>query len=165
SWSRSCKPSVNAWPFWKANDPRPRRTPEWRMNVLITGAAGNLGGKLRRHLEGRYSLRLLDRQTHGDSAIIACDLSPWDTTWVEAWRGVDVVVHLAADPTAQQALPALIAPNIDPLIHTYQAAVTAGVRRFVYASSNHVMGGYKDDLNYPVLTTDLPPRPGTHYVV
>jgi nucleoside-diphosphate-sugar epimerase len=30
--------------------------------VLITGASGNLGNKLRRHLQGRYTLRLLDRK-------------------------------------------------------------------------------------------------------
>src|SRR5947209_1468549 len=40
-------------------------------NVVITGAAGNLGAKLRRHLEGRYPLRLLDRDPRGDPAVVA----------------------------------------------------------------------------------------------
>src|SRR5207253_4112615 len=40
----------------------------------------------------------------------------------------------------------------------------AGVRRRVYASSNHVMGGYKDEPGVR-LTTELPPRPGCRYVV
>jgi len=45
-----------------------------------------------------------------------------------------------------------------------EAAVRAGVRRFVFASSNHVMGGYKDTAiaqSEGGLATDLPPRVGT----
>jgi uronate dehydrogenase len=135
------------------------------MTVLITGAAGNLGAKLRRHLEGRYPLRLLDRQAHDDPAILPCDLSRWDAAWVKHFDGADTVVHLAADATAQQSWPLLIAPNLDALINVFQAAATCGVKRVVYASSNHVMGGYKDDPQTPPLTTDLPPRPGCRYVV
>lgn len=133
--------------------------------VLITGAAGNLGTKLRHHLQGRYELRLLDIAPRGDSSIRQADLSVWSPDWAEQFRGVDVVVHLAADPTAQQTWPNLIAPNVDALIHTFQAVVRGGVRRVDYASSNHVMGGYSDDSEPAVLTTKLPPRPGARYVV
>jgi nucleoside-diphosphate-sugar epimerase len=135
------------------------------MTVLITGAAGNLGGKLRRHLQGRYPLRLLDLHTLGDGESVEADLSRWDPRWVDQFRGVETVVHLAADPTAQQTWPLLLAPNLDALINTFQAAIQTGVKRLVYASSNHVMGGYKDDPQKPLLTTELPPRPGAHYVV
>ncbi len=133
--------------------------------VLITGAAGNLGSKLRRHLQVRYELRLLDLDPRGDASIQQADLSVWSPHWVEQFRGVDVVVHLAADPTAQQTWPKLIAPNVDALVNTFQAAVQAGVRRLVFASSNHVMGGYSDDPEPAVLTTEMHPRPGARYVV
>jgi uronate dehydrogenase len=132
--------------------------------VLITGASGNLGGKLRRHLEGRYPLRLLDRDPAGDPAVLAADLSVWGS-WADAFAGVDVVVHLAADPTANQTWAALIAPNLDALVNAYLAAVRHGVRRFVFASSNHVMGGYKDRPEAGPITTELPPLPGTRYQV
>src|SRR5207302_5624644 len=132
--------------------------------VVITGAAGNLGAKLRRHLEGRCRLRLLDRAPRGDPAVLAADLARWDQAWLDQFRGADAVVHLAADPTAQQTWPNLIGPNVDALIHVFQACVQAGVKRVVYASSNHVLGGYKDDPEPALLTTDLPPRPGTRYV-
>jgi uronate dehydrogenase len=141
------------------NDARPVRT------VLITGASGNLGAKLRHHLQGRYELRLLDRDPRNDAMIRPADLSVWHAGWVEQFRGADVAVHLAADPTAQQTWPNLIAPNMDALIHTFQAAVQAGVRRLVYASSNHVMGGYSDDPETDRLTAQTPPRPGARYVV
>jgi uronate dehydrogenase len=134
-------------------------------SVLITGAAGNLGAKLRHHLEGRYELRLLDINPGADTRIVPADLSRWDRAWVDLFRGVEVVIHLAADPTAQQTWPNLIGSNVDAVANVFQAAALAGVRRVVYASSNHVMGGYKDDPEPPLLTTDLPPRPGTHYEV
>jgi uronate dehydrogenase len=134
-------------------------------SVLITGASGNLGGKLRRHLEGRHPLRLLDRGPRGDPGVIAADLAQWDAAGVEQFRGVHTVFHFAADPTAQQTWPLLIGPNMDAAVHVFDAAVRAGVRRVVYASSNHVMGGYKDDPEPALLTTDLPPRPGARYVV
>jgi uronate dehydrogenase len=133
--------------------------------VLITGAAGNLGGKLRQHLEGRYRLRLLDITPRGDPAIIPADLSRWDKSWVDHFQGVDAVVHLAANATAQQPWADVLGPNIDAVIHLFQAAVWARVQRVVYVSSNHVMGGYKDAMETVRLTTDLAPRPGAHYVV
>ena len=91
--------------------------------VLITGAAGNLGGKLRRHLASSCELVLLDR-TPTDAAIASADLAQWGA-WVSRFAGVDTVFHLAADPTAQQRWPDVVAPNIDGLIHTFQAAVTS----------------------------------------
>jgi uronate dehydrogenase len=133
--------------------------------VVITGATGNLGDKLRRHLEGRYPLRLIDRDARGDPAVAAADLSRWDAGWADLFRGTGAVVHLAADPTAHQAWPALVGPNVDAVANVFQAAVRAGVRRVVYASSNHVLGGYKDDPEPARLTPDTPPRPGARYVV
>jgi uronate dehydrogenase len=133
--------------------------------VLITGAGGNLGGKLRQHLQGRYPLRLLDRDPRGDPDVVRADLSRWDPSWVKEFAGAGAVVHLAADPTAQQTWPNLIGPNLDALVNVFLAAAQAGVRRVVYASSNHVMGGYKDRPEPARLTADLPPSPGAHYVV
>src|SRR5262249_50987104 len=118
-----------------------------------------------RHLEGRYALRLLDIDPRGDNAILQADLSRWDRRWVELFSGADRVVHLAADPTAQQSWTNLIGPNVDAVVNMYQASALTGVQRVVFASSNHVMGGYHDSLETTRLTTDLPPRPGLHYVV
>lgn len=136
-----------------------------RRTVLITGAAGNLGAKLRRHLEDRCELRLLDLDPRGDRAILPADLSRYDQSWVQQFEGVDSVVHLAADPVAFRTWPELIAPNLDAVANVYLAAAAGGVARVVYASSNHVMGGYQDDPEPARLTTETPPRPGTRYVV
>jgi uronate dehydrogenase len=133
--------------------------------VLITGAAGNLGSKLRQHLQARYSLRLLDIDRHADDGILQADLSQWSEHWVREFTGINVVVHLAGNPLAHQSWPNVIGPNIDATIHVFEAAAAAGVQRVIFASSNHVMGGYKDDPSVPLLSPDTPPRPGTRYEV
>lgn len=133
--------------------------------VMITGAAGNLGAKLRGHLQGRYTLRLLDISPGADDQVVQADLSIWQESWVRLFEGVEVVVHLAADPTAHQTWPKVVAPNIDAVVHVYEAAVKSGVRRVIYASSNHAMGGYQNVAKPERITTDIPSLPGTHYVV
>jgi NAD+ dependent glucose-6-phosphate dehydrogenase len=133
--------------------------------VLITGASGNLGSKLRRHLQGRYTLRLLDRKPKGKLPIALTDLSTWDEAWVDLFQGVDIVVHLAANAIAHRRWPALIGPNIDATINVFATAAEAKVKRVVYASScGHVMGGYRHSRQPERLTTDLPVRPGVHWV-
>ncbi len=133
--------------------------------ILITGASGNLGSKLSLHLRGQFDLRLLDIDPRGDPAVLQAEFAQWNSVWVDRFRGVDVVVHLAAEPTAHQTWANLIGPNVDALINVFLASVEAGVKRIVYASSNHVMGGYKDKAEPARLTTELSPWPGTHYVV
>lgn len=132
--------------------------------VLITGASGNLGNKLRRHLQGRYALRLLDRKPKGKLPITLADLSTWDQAWVDLFQGVDVVVHLAANAIPHRRWPALIGPNIDAAIHVFAASAQAQVKRVVYASScGHIMGGYRHSQQPKTLSTDLPVRPGARW--
>jgi uronate dehydrogenase len=133
--------------------------------VLITGAAGNLGSKLRQHLQSRFDLRLLDVDPRGDKSIVQADLSQWDRRWVDEFQGTDVVLHFAGNPKAHGTWLDVIGPNIDGTVNVFQAAIRARVSRLVFASSNHVMGGYKDDRQPALLTTDIAPRPGTRYEV
>lgn len=122
--------------------------------VLITGAAGNLGSKLARHLTGQCDLVLLDKPDG--------DLSVWDDRWVARFAGVDAVVHLAGDPVAYHDWSELTAPNIDAVLNVFEAAARGGAKRLIFASSNHVMGGYQDGEPIPI-TPDLPPKPGLRY--
>ncbi|MEM7532430.1 MAG: NAD(P)-dependent oxidoreductase [Chloroflexota bacterium] len=133
--------------------------------VLITGASGNLGGKLAAHLAGRYDIRLLDIRAgeNNEQEVIAADLSQWDMAWVGQFTDVDTVVHLAADPKADQIWEKLIGPNVDAVINVFTAAAQQGVRRVIYASSNHAMGGYKHVPEPHVITTDIAPLPGAEY--
>jgi NAD+ dependent glucose-6-phosphate dehydrogenase len=135
-----------------------------KLTVLITGAAGNIGKKLRSYLGSRYTLKLLDIPTEGDPDLINIDLSHWDERLVELFEGVDVLVHLAADPHEHKTWEQLIPSNLDALSNVFIAAVKAKVPRVVYASSNHVMGGYAEETKSGRwLGTAIEHRPGTHY--
>ena len=134
-----------------------------QLTVLITGAAGNLGTKLSRHLEGRFDLKLLDKEPGADERITRIDLSSWDDKLSEQFDDVDVVVHLAANPNDLESWSSLVSTNLDATINAFIAASSAGVSRFIYASSNHAMGGYKDDPMLQSLTWDCAPRPGTRF--
>jgi NAD+ dependent glucose-6-phosphate dehydrogenase len=133
------------------------------MRVLITGAGGNLGTKLRQHLHGRYDLVLTSRSGRPNTDIQAADLTDWDAAWVRLFRGVDVVVHLAANPNPASAWSQLVAPNIDMVLNVCEACVANDVGRVVFASSNHVLSGYRQCDLPATLRSDTPPNPGNAY--
>ena len=72
-----------------------------------------------------------------------------------------MVIHLAANPSEHAAWEELYRPNLDALANVLLAAATAGVERFIFASSNHAMGGYRGRTG--PITEDLPPSPGNPY--
>ncbi len=132
--------------------------------VLITGAGGNIGTKLRVHFASLgWTLRLLDVDTRGDAAIQVADLAEWDDTWVAQFAGVDTVIHLAGDPSPRASWASVQRLNIDLTANVYQATVVRGVRRVVFASSNWVMAGHR--AGDGVLTTDMEPNPINPYGV
>jgi nucleoside-diphosphate-sugar epimerase len=130
--------------------------------VLITGACGNIGRKLRAAWEDVYDLILLDSNPGEDDDVFQADLSVFDEDWITHFHGVDTVVHLAANSNEMCSLHELIQPNLDAMANVFNAAALAGVDRIVFASSNHVMGDYKH-LDDDVIGVDLPPRPGNVY--
>ena len=91
--------------------------------VLITGAAGNIGSKLRAHFTALgWSLRLLDADAHGDAAIQQADLTQWDAAWTEQFAGVDTVIHLAGDPSSHATWASVQRLNIDLTANVFEAA-------------------------------------------
>lgn len=131
--------------------------------ILITGASGNIAMKLRDAWEGIYDLILIDSMADPeDPDVIQADLSVWDQEWVDLFAEVDTVVHLAGNRDEFSPWHDLADPNIDGFANVLNAAVLNEVERFVFASSNHVMGGYREIDDLPI-TTDLPPRPDSPY--
>ena len=66
--------------------------------MLITGACGNIGRKLRAAWEDVYDLILLDANPgEDDEDVFKADLSVFDEEWITHFHGVDTVVHLAAN--------------------------------------------------------------------
>ena len=131
--------------------------------ILITGASGNIGRKLRAAWDDVYDLVLIDVEADPDDPdVISADLSEFDEEWMTLFHGVDTVIHLAANPSHLSSWEDLIAPNVDAACNVFHAAALAGVERIVFASSNHAMGGYRE-LGDIAITVDLPPRPGNPY--
>jgi hypothetical protein len=144
-------------------DDEDEETDDTLRTVLITGASGNIGRKLRAAWEDVYDLILIDQSADpGDDEVVVADLADADDDWMECFHGVDTVIHLAANPDEFSPWEELYRPNIDAVANVFQAAVLAGVERIIFASSNHVMGGYRELGDMPI-TEDLPPRPGNPY--
>jgi NAD(P)-dependent dehydrogenase (short-subunit alcohol dehydrogenase family) len=130
--------------------------------VLITGAGGNIGAKLRAHFATLgWTLRLLDVDAKGDPSIIPCDLAVWDEAWVRSFAGVDAVIHLAGDPQSFATWPSVQRLNMDLFLNVYEAAARQGVKRLVFSSSNWVMAGHR--FGEGTLTTDMDPAPVNPY--
>ena len=133
--------------------------------ILLTGAAGGLGQALRQRLKANCEvLRLSDRGSLGEPAadeeIVLADLA--DAAAVsEMVRGVDAIVHLGGMSVEGPFGPILQA-NILGVYNLYEAARVHGVKRVVFASSNHVTGFYRQS---ETITADRPARPDGLYGV
>jgi NAD(P)-dependent dehydrogenase (short-subunit alcohol dehydrogenase family) len=135
--------------------------------VLVTGAAGRLGSVLSHGLSSSHALRLTDLpgadldalSAYGET--VAADLTDLDAA-KRVCAGVDTVVHLAATPDPGAVWAQLLPMNVITTYNVMTAAVHAGCRRIVYASSIHAVSGYAPDVQ--VKTTD-PVNPGDLYGV
>ena len=131
--------------------------------LLLTGAAGGLGKALRERLKANCSvLRLSDVQAFGEAVdgeeIILADLA--DAAAVDAMvQGVKAIVHLGGMSVEGPFGPILQA-NILGAYNLYEAARKHGVKRVIFASSNHVTGFYRQD---QTITADHPARPDGLY--
>ena len=131
--------------------------------LLLTGAAGGLGRALRSRLKANCDvLRLSDRVDFGPAEVgeevVLADLA--DAAAVDAMvAGADAIVHLGGVSVEGPFGPILQA-NILGLYNLYEAARRHGVKRIVFASSNHVTGFYRQS---QTITADDPPRPDGMY--
>ncbi|MBO0840517.1 MAG: NAD(P)-dependent oxidoreductase [Sciscionella sp.] len=134
--------------------------------VLITGAAGHIGRTLCAGLaEKGWRIRgidLVEMPPEIDGRI--ADLASADSarTLAEMLDGCDALIHLAAVPE-EDKWPKILTANIDATHRVLESARLAGVRRVVYASSNHATG-YTPRGGDP-LPANAFPRPDTFYGV
>ncbi len=133
--------------------------------VLLTGAAGGIGSRLRKLLAGVYpDFRLSDVADIAGLApgerFVKADLA--DLAAMEKLlEGVEGVIHLGAvsiERPWEEILPA----NIIGSYNLFEAARRKGVKRIVFASSNHVVGFYRRNRR---IGTDALVRPDSRYGV
>lgn len=134
-----------------------------RKLVLITGATGNIGCKIRRYLQSQdtVELKLLDKDPRGDGAVIGADLGHYDESWACHFQGVDTVLHLAAQARRDAPWKELESPNVDAVINVYEACIEKGVTRLIFASSMHAVTGLLRQKQ--AVSTDPPSAPGNYY--
>ncbi|MFC7212640.1 NAD-dependent epimerase/dehydratase family protein [Saliphagus sp. GCM10025334] len=148
------------------------------MNVLVTGSYGRCGTAIIDHLEGepRYEFTYLNRSDrpsghrYGRFDTYVADVSEYEAIR-PAFDDQDAVVHLAAYPYTDGEWQDVLEPNIVGMNNALEAARTAEVDTFVFASTNHVMGMYEEehapDLYAPdydlCLEPTDPARPDSYY--
>jgi len=133
------------------------------MRILLTGACGKLGRKLLPTLSRSHEVVGIDRVHCDSNAIHRIDLTASGVAWQDLLDGVDTVVHLAACSHPDSEWHDLKVPNIELVNSLYAACVGRGIRRVVFASSNHVLSGYRNSPEIPLLNSDTPPWPGNLY--
>ncbi|WP_342620998.1 NAD(P)-dependent oxidoreductase [Rhodoferax sp. GW822-FHT02A01] len=133
--------------------------------LLLTGAAGGVGTALRQRLKANCSvLRLSDRVDLGPAQdgeeIVQADLA--DAAAVHAAvQGCQAIVHMGG-VSLEGPFDPILQGNIIGVYNLYEAARQHGVKRVVFASSNHVTGFYRQG---ETITPAHPPRPDSLYGV
>lgn len=115
-----------------------------RRKVVITGAAGSVGEVLLRALPQRYEILAVDRRRVEGVRSTRASISSLRRL-LRAFRGADVVVHLAADASWNADWKSVLKNNVVGTRNVLEAARRAAVRRVVFASSNAVASGYEKD--------------------
>lgn len=112
--------------------------------VLYTGGAGRMGRVIREGLAARYERVVLyvrsepTEPLYPGEEVVVGDLGNLEAL-VAAAQGIDVIVHLGA-VADEASFERIRSANIDGTQNVYEAARRAGVRRVVFASSNHIIG-------------------------
>jgi uronate dehydrogenase len=132
--------------------------------ILLTGAAGDIGTRLRKLLKDTYSLRLSDVRKPADlgpdEEFIIADLADYEQV-KNITTGIDGVVHLGGY-SVEGPWDVIHKSNIVGCYNLFEAAYRSGVKRIVFASSNHAVGFYPRDRKIGV---DVTVRPDSRYGV
>jgi uronate dehydrogenase len=133
--------------------------------ILLTGAAGGIGTRLRKILKPVYpDLRLSDiakpKDLSPDETFVAADLA--HISQVERIvDGVDGIIHLGGI-SGEAPWEGILQANIIGCYNLFEAARRKGVKRVVFASSNHAVGFYP---RHHHIGVDVTVRPDSRYGV
>lgn len=132
--------------------------------LVLTGAAGSLGSRLRAPLSKMCDTLLSTDIADGiDDALpnetfVQADLADFDAI-LPLLEGADMVVHFGAF-VDEGPFEKLLGPNFVGAYNIWEAAYRHKVRRVVYASSIHAVGMYPKN---QFIGVDVPHRPDTFY--
>jgi len=132
--------------------------------ILLTGAAGRIGVSLREHLGEHYHLRCLDRARVANAKNVRVVNIRNARQVLKAMQGMDAVIHLAANPNCDQSWNDVYTDGIEGTYNVFEAARKAGVKKIIYASTNHV-SGWREIEQELRITPEQVVRPDSLYAV
>ncbi|GIV95813.1 MAG: NAD-dependent epimerase [Herpetosiphonaceae bacterium] len=146
-----------------------------QQRLLITGFSGRIGSILWQQLADSYRLYGVDVciAQSGEQTFRA-DIANYEqlTSVFRRIAPLTFIIHLAADPRVDADWHSVLMNNIIATRNVYEAAREFGVRRVIFASSNHVTGAYEGfppalhtHPAPPLITTSDPLRPDGFYGV
>ncbi|NQW18705.1 MAG: NAD(P)-dependent oxidoreductase [Chloroflexi bacterium] len=151
-----------------------------KKKVLVTGLRGLVGTALRSEFEERYELSGFSRygaEDLPDERNHKGNIADLDSV-VKAFEGQHTVVHLAADRSATADWESALRNNFVGTYNIFEGAKRAGVKRVVFGSSQHSIGGnYLDEpyrsilagefdkvtRPYALMDETIPIRPSGYY--
>jgi UDP-glucose 4-epimerase len=138
---------------------------DFRSRVLVTGGAGFIGRRVVAALLGAGAeVTVADLNPFPDDSVptVVGDLCHPDVAERAVEPGTDTIIHLAARTSVLESVKdpeATYRVNVGITASLLELARTRGVRRFVLASTNAVVG----NIGQPVITEQAPLRPLTPY--
>ncbi|MFP3909474.1 MAG: NAD-dependent epimerase/dehydratase family protein [Archaeoglobaceae archaeon] len=142
------------------------------LRVLITGSQGKIGRVLTSALSNSLEVYGLDKYGKDDERNYKAEISSYSQL-SDAFRHIgrlDCIIHLAADASTDAEWDSVLKNNIVGTRNVYECARIYGVRKVVFASSNHVTGGYEgippelhEQQNPELITVHHPIRPDSDY--
>jgi NAD+ dependent glucose-6-phosphate dehydrogenase len=141
--------------------------------LLVTSASGVIGKVLVPKLAESYDVYSVDQNlTAVPGRLFNADLSDYEqiASVISAISDLRIIVHLAGDANPEAAWQSVLKNNIVATRNVFEAAKEKRVKRIVFASSNHVTGGYEGisptphlSANRRMITTADPIRPDGDY--
>lgn len=107
--------------------------------IAITGAAGRVGREAVEAFDDE-NLTLFTHSETDDLDSKTLEITDQDE-FMDALEGrdVDVLIHLAANPSPRAEWDEVREPNVDGVYNAFEAAAENDLERIVYASSNHAV--------------------------
>lgn len=124
------------------------------MKVGITGAEGRIGGYLRAGLADSHQISsfTLTPQQFESTAIDISDAAAMNGMF----SGLDAVIHLAGDPSPAGSWESMLNNNIIGTFNVLEESRRAGVKKVVFASTNHTQHGETMGASPEILDTSNP---------